>query len=1014
MKTLIDEKTEYQAYFIERLIDAGYRERIAKEKYDKRYAMDTEELLAFLHDTQPEEMATLEKIHKDNTDALVIAKINQQILQSSLLDVLKDGVEITGTTLKLIYNKPATSYNPTLEALYKKNRFTVMQEVVISDHERVDLVLFVNGLAVVSCELKSEYSRQNYRNAIDQYTNTRDPNNRLFKFKAGTVVNFAMDLNEVYMTTKLDGIDTTFLPFNRGSGEGVKTGAGNPLDDGIGEYPVHYMWDDVLTPDSMIELLINFCFTIREEKKDPETSEKSYKEKLIFPRYHQRDAVRKLLADIYDHESSLNYLIEHSAGSGKTNTICWLAHRLSSLHDKEDRQIFDNVIIVTDRLVVDQQLQKAVKSIDHQAGLIRAIGEKSGDDSSTLRDALKGNTKIIVTTIQKFLYLDFNELVKELKDKKFAVIIDEAHSSTSGKDMSAVQNILGAKDATSENAEDIDSSDMLEKELSKNGKQENVSIFAFTATPKPTTLQLFGTDIVTPEGDVRKAAFHLYSMKQAIEEGFILDVLNNYTEYNTFYKVLKSSEDDPTLKTMEAKKQIYRTAMLNPENIEQRIAIIVAHFRDNVKNELGGQAKAMIVTNWREEAVRYYFALKKYLAAHAIDDIKPLVAFTGKVKLDGDETEYTEHGVNGFSEDKLPEEFNTDRHNILIVANKYQVGFDQPKLSAMYILKPLAGVNAVQTLSRLNRTCAPYAKKTFILDFVNTYEEMENAFAPYYTTTVLKNTASVSELRDKAEEVDGYGVITDYDVDALFKVVYENAAKDAKGTGNIRTRINANAEANQIIRRNILVMNNMFGENLNKKKEFVGACRSYVRLYDFLSLITGQIDNELFKKYIFLSTLLTNIDFGTGNGIDITKKVNMVEFKNLYAQKHYGGPHASKPFVNLPNAEVRLTKDEEQLLSRIIDDINTASGQTFDTDVATKAMLQIKDLLLKNENLKVGAKNNNEDDFAFSFYDDADEALLEGLMSNNEFFTLLLNDQNLKKRVLDAFKHSVYTELKKN
>lgn len=418
MKSLIDEKTEYQQYFIARLNDVGYRERVAKEKYDKRYAMDTEELLAFLRETQPEEMATLEKIHKDNTDEMIIAKINQQILQSSLLDVLKDGVEITGTTLKLIYNKPATSYNPTLEALYKKNRFTVMQEVVISDHERVDLVLFVNGLAVVSCELKSEYSRQNYRNAIDQYTNTRDPNNRLFKFKAGAIVNFAMDLNEVYMTTKLDGIDTTFLPFNRGSGEGVKTGAGNPLNDGIGEYPVHYMWDDVLTPDSMIELLMNFCFTIREEKKDPETGEESYKEKIIFPRYHQRDAVQKLLADVYEHESSLNYLIEHSAGSGKTNTICWLAHRLSSLHNKDDKQIFDNVIIVTDRLVVDQQLQKAVKSIDHQAGLIRAIGEEAGDDSSTLRDALKGNTKIIVTTIQKFLYLDFNELAHELKRKE--------------------------------------------------------------------------------------------------------------------------------------------------------------------------------------------------------------------------------------------------------------------------------------------------------------------------------------------------------------------------------------------------------------------------------------------------------------------------------------------------------------------------------------------------------------------------------------------------------------------
>lgn len=1013
MKSLIDEKTEYQAYFIERLIDAGYRERVAKEKYDKRYAMDTEELLAFLDDTQSEAMATLRKIHKESANGFIIAKINQQILHAGLLDTLKDGVEINGTKLNLIYNKPATTYNPTLEKLYHKNRFTVMQEVIISDSERVDLVLFVNGLAVVSCELKSEYSRKNYRHAIEQYTNDRDPNNRLFIFKSGTVVNFAMDLNEVFMTTRLAGAETTFLPFNRGRGTGVKTGAGNPIDDGVGEYPVHYMWDDVLTPESMIELLIKFCFVVREQKTDPETGEKTIKEKLIFPRYHQRDAVRKMITDVYEHESSLNYLIEHSAGSGKTNTICWLAHRLSSLHNKEDQQIFDNVLIITDRLVVDQQLQKAIKAIDHKDGLIRAIGEESGDDSSTLRDALKGNTKIIVTTIQKFLYLDFNELAKELSSKKFAVIIDEAHSSTSGKDMSAVQNVLGAKGSIGQ--DDVDESDLIEKELSKNGKQANVSVFAFTATPKPTTLQLFGTDTITPEGAVRKSAFHLYSMRQAIEEGFILDVLNNYTEYNTFYKVLKSSEDDPTLKTADAKKQIYRIAMMNPENIEQRIAIIVAHFRDNVRKELDGQAKAMIVTNWREEAVRYYFALKKYLQEHDITDIKPLVAFTGKVKLEGDETEYTERGINGFAEDKLPDEFNTDRHNTLIVANKYQVGFDQPKLSAMYVMKPLAGVNAVQTLSRLNRTCAPYTKKTLILDFVNTYEDMENAFAPYYTTTILKNTATVSELRDKAEEIDGFGVITDYDVDVMFKIIHENAVKDVRGNTNVRTRISANAAANQLIRRAIQIMNNMFSQDESKKKQFISACRSYVRLYEFLSLITGQIDSELFKKYLFLSTLLTNIDFGTNNGVDISKKVNMIDFKNLYNKNNEGkNNHISKPFVNLPTAEVKLTKDEEQLLSSIIEDINAASGQTFDTDVATKAMLQIKDLLMKNENLKIGAKNNNENDFSFSFYDDADEALLEGLMSNNEFFTLLLNDGKLKKRVLDAFKHSVYTELKKD
>ena len=1010
MKAIISEK-KYQQYIIDRLGDVGYEERTAKEKYDKRFAMDTEVLLEFLEETQPGEMEKLRKIHKEGMNDIIIAKVNQHILGSSLLDTLKDGVEINGIKLELMYNKPATSFNPTLEKLYRKNRFTAMQEVVISDSERIDIVLFVNGLAVVSFELKSEFAGQTFRNAIEQYTNDRDPNNRLFKFKAGTLVNFAMDLNEVHMTTKLDGIDTRFLPFNRGRGEGVNTGAGNPVDDGVDDYPTHYMWDEVLVPDSLVELITKYCYVERLEKKDENTGKKYYKENLIFPRYHQRDAVNKLLADVGEHGTAFNYLVEHSAGSGKTNTICCLAHRLSSLHDANDKQIFDNVVIVTDRLVVDQQLQRAVKSIDHKDGLIRAIGEQRGDDSSTLRDALNGNTKIVVTTIQKFLYLDFNDLVEQLKDKHFAVIIDEAHSSTSGKDMSAVQKILGAK-VNAVKDDEVEDVDLLEEELSRNGKQENVSVFAFTATPKATTLQLFGTDTVTPEGDVRKTAFHLYSMKQAIEEGFILDVLSNYTEYHTYYEVIKASEDDPTLKTLDAKRQIHRVAMLKPENIEQRIAIILAHFRDNVKNEIGGNAKAMVVTNWREEAVKYYFEMVKYLKEHNITDVRPLVAFTGKVKI-GD-NEFTEHGINGFSEDALPKEFDGDKYNMLIVANKYQVGFDQPKLCAMYVMKKLAGVNAVQTLSRLNRIFTPYDKKTFILDFMNTYLDIENSFAPYYTSTVLKNTTTVSDLRDKAVEVDGYNVITDYDVEAFFKVVYKSAVDDVKGGGNARTRITANTEANQLIRRTIMVMNNMFEGDDDKKKQFIATCKSYVRLYEFMELITGQIDSGLYKKYLFVSTLLTNIDFGTSNGIDISKKVNLTDFKNVFKKESKGGGnHPGKPFVTLANAEVKLTEDEEKKLSDIIADINAIAGGIFDADVATKSMLQIKDLLLKNENLKVGAKNNNESDFAFSFYEDADEALLEGLTSNNEFFTLLLNNKELKEKVLGAFRHSVYEELRK-
>lgn len=1012
--SLVDEKKVFQRHFIDKLVEAGYTEKKARDHYDASLAMDKEDLLGFLYDTQPEKMDELQHIYHEQTDKLVIAKINQQILQYGLLNAIKDGVEIVNVKLDLIYPRPATSFNKSLENLYRKNRLTVMEEVIIDSDQRVDLVLFLNGLAVVSCELKSEFSGQNFRDAIDQYSHSRDPNNRLFKFKSGTVVNFAIDLNNVYMTTRLDWDNTRFLPFNRGCGEGVQTGAGNPTDDGSDDYPVHYMWDDVLTPDSLMDILINFCYTIREQKTNPETGEVTNNEKLIFPRYHQRDAVLKLLNDVKQHGSSLNYLIQHSAGSGKTNTICWLAHRLSSLHDNNDHQIFNNILIVTDRLVVDQQLQNAVKSIDHQPGLIRAIGEEQGDSSADLQKALMGNTKIIVTTIQKFLYLNFSELAKSLGNKRFAVIIDEAHSSTSGKDMSTLQKALGVQ--TDRDDDGIDSSDAVEAELCRGGKQPNVSVFAFTATPKSTTLQIFGTDRLSPEGDgVHKTAFHLYSMKQAIEENFILDVLNNYTEYDTFYKVIKATNDDPSLKTIQAKKQIRRIAMLHPDNIEQRVSIIVSHFRDNVRQELDGQAKAMVVTSWREEAVRYYLAVNDYLKKHNIDDIKPLVAFTGKVKLDGDGTEYTEAQLNGFSEEKLPTRFATSEYNMLIVANKYQVGFDQPKLCAMYVLKALRGVNAVQTLSRLNRVCQPYDKQTFILDFVNKYSDIEDSFAPYYTTTILRNTASISELRDKAEEIDGYNIISDRDVDELFELVYNPAVKEVKSdisqSSHARTIINKSA--NSLIQRTIRLMNAMLGNDPEKIRSFISACRSYVRLYDFLSLITGSISPDLYRKYLFISTFLTSVQFGSSNGIDISKKVNMVEYKNVYQTSNVNQSHISKPFIDLPSAEVKLTKDEEQLLSEIIDDINTAAGRIFDTEVATNSMLQIKNLLLKNDELKVGAQNNSEEDFAFSFYDDADDALLEGLASNKEFFTLLLNNGKLKRRVLDMFKHDVYEQLRK-
>lgn len=554
MNNILTEK-EYQRYIIEQLVktECGYVEAPAAE-FDRLFAMNRKALFAFLEATQPEKLQALRKIYKEKTEDTLVAFINQQETRAngSRLDVLKHGVELANIHLDLMYTKPATTFNKELNALYHKNIFTVSEEVWASDDERIDLVIFLNGLAIITFELKCNAAGQSYQDAIYQYRMQRNPKDRLFLWKAGSLVNFAMDLEQVYMCTKLSGSSTFFLPFNMGCGEGIQVGAGNPvLED---EYSVHYMWDDILQKDSLLEILGKFMFIEVSEKEDVNGKVKK-NETVIFPRYHQLDVLRKVLADVKEHGSNLNYLLQHSADSGKTNEIAWLAHRLASLHSADNKIIFDNIIICTDRVVVDRQLQQAVLGIEHKEGLIRVMDDQC--NSTDLANALGGNTKIIATTIQKFPYIV--DSVKGLKNKHFAVIIDEAHSSTSGKNMAAITKSLGSGEVET----DVDVEDIITDEIQRNGKQENVSMFAFTATPKPTTLQLFGR--VNEQGQYE--AFHIYSMKQAIEEGFILDVLQNYITYDTFYRLNKEIEDDPEMKTNDAKRQIARFVQLHETNI---------------------------------------------------------------------------------------------------------------------------------------------------------------------------------------------------------------------------------------------------------------------------------------------------------------------------------------------------------------------------------------------------------------------------------------------------------------
>ena len=980
---------EYENYIIERLVqDNGYIERNHK-CFDEKFAVDRELLMQFLMQTQSDEMATLTKIYKDKLEETLVNYINSEATKDkgSLLSILKHGIELSNIKLTLFYPRPATSINKQAVIRYQKNIFSVMKEVWASENERIDLVIFINGLAIVAFELKCNMAGQSYADAINQYRLERNPQTRLFRFKAGCLVDFAMDLNEVYMTTRLNKEATFFLPFNMGNGEGIDAGKGNPIYED--KYSVSYMWEDILTMDTLSELIFKFIFIERKEETDELTGKKKIKEKVIFPRYHQLDVVRKLLKNVQENGTSQNYLIQHSAGSGKTNSIAWLAHRLASLHNAENEIIFDNIIIVTDRVVVDRQLQSAILGMEHKTGLIRVMDERS--TSADLAVALKGNTKIIATTIQKFPYIV--DTVKGLKDKKFAVIIDEAHSSTAGKDMAAITMTLG-NDEVQIDRESVDAEDIISDEIARNGKQANVSMFAFTATPKPTTLQLFGK--VNEKG--QREAFHTYSMKQAIEEGFILDVLQNFTEYKTFYQINKEVEEDPRCKTSEAKRQIARFVELHETNIAQRIEVIVEHFRTTVMSELGGKAKAMVITKSRESAVKYHQAFEDYIAKKGYSDIKSLVAFSGKVKLD--DKEYTESGINGFAEDRLPREFDKDDYKVLLVANKYQTGFDQAKLCAMYVLKKLNKVNAVQTLSRLNRICPPFDKKTFILDFVNTYEEIEKAFKPYYTTTLLANSVSPSAIYELEAKLDGYYILDPTDIERAIELLYS-------GDTHAKTKQQINFYLGRAKKK-------LEEYDLLKQLEIVAVMRHFVRFYQFLIQVSCFEDVELHKKNLFVDYLLSYIDIRMpGRGYDLDGKIKASNFVQKKGETYTHEKMTANPIVRLPMAEdIVLPEDKQERLSVIIDEINSKNGKSYDNDVAIKAMLQIRDLLLKSEKLRASAKNNTEKDFEFSYFDDIDDALIEGLSQNQDFFSLLLNDEELKRQVLGIFTSEIYKSLR--
>lgn len=980
-----------------------YVQRSARTDYDPVRAMDSELLLDFLDQTQPEAMGRLHTIYDGGWRETVLAKISNEIAERGLVRVIWDGVPFdSGVELSLVHPRPSASFDAVAKSLYDQNILSVMDEVYHREGERIDLVIFLNGLAIFTIELKCESSGTgwSYRDAIKQYKYERDCKTRLLMPKVGALAHFAVDLSEVWACAELKGGDSKFLPFNKGvreEGASHETRAGNPVEEG--KIPTSYLWEEVLTKDSVFSLVYDFVYYARDRK-----TRKRRNEHPIFPRYQQMRAVTKIAEDMAKNGAIRDYLVEHSAGSGKTNTICWLAHKLAGLYaEGEDNLLFSKVLIVTDRIVVDRQLQAAVTDMAKASGTVRVIDSEGRADeygetskSGKLARALAGNYRIVVCTMGTFLNLERGFF--DGTGARFAVLIDEAHGSTSGETMAAVNGVLSDVDFQEPSAIDC-VSQLVSEDIARSGRQRNVSIAGFTATPTGRTLDMFGT--LNKEG--KKEAFDLYSMRQAIEEGFILDVTSNYTTYESFCRVVKSIPDDPELETASAKRQLAHLISVNDGTVEGNLRVMVNHFTSRVQGDLGGRAKAMIVTSSREAAVRYRLAYDKLRRENMgkLGSIQALVAFSGEIWVDGER--YTETLMNGgLAEDKLPDVFAGDGYRLLIVADKYQTGFDEPLLSAMYVAKKLHGLSAVQALSRLNRICPPYEKRPYVLDFVNSYEDIAEAFAPYYETTVLENPMTFSDLRETERNLEETGVLDADDVREFYRLL-------AKGrqTGADKGRMWS------LLARAASKVKAMDEDQADVTRRVV---RHFCRQYSFLIMVSPFRNEYMHMEYRFCQYLIREISasYGGGQGIDISDKVEFTDFAVEKSGEYVGRRLEASPAVAIARGiGTALTKDQMETLSRIVAEWNARYGKSFDTDVAANSLMTLRGTLSANEKVRRSARVNSKRDFANTVEDQVEEAIVENYDKSREWYSFLLSQPQVGRELLHLLVDGLYDGIRR-
>ncbi len=985
------------------LLQNGYAS-VDREGFDRERAIFPQTALAFIRETQPAEWAKLQALHGSKTGEQILADLCKWMDANGSLATLRHGFKCYGRSLRVAFFKAAHELNPELEARYLANRLGITRQLHFSPRSErsVDATLSLNGIPIATLELKNPLTGQTVEHARRQYQRDRDPREPIFEFKRRTLVHFAVDTESVRMATRLAGGATHFLPFDKG----CDGGAGNPPDPAGRTYRTAYLWEEVLQRDSLLDVLARFIHLQIEEKRDDQ-GRKVKVESVIFPRYHQLDAVRRLVDLARAERVGHNYLVEHSAGSGKSNTIGWLAHRLASLHDATNQRVFDSVIVVTDRVVLDQQLQDTIYQFEHKRGVVQKIDERSRQ----LAEALENAVPVLITTLQKFPFVS-RQLVKlaeergtqasgVLPTRRCAVIVDEAHSSQGGESAADLKEVLGGDNlreearqrAAEENREDLEE---LFRSMAKRGRQANLSFFAFTATPKHKTLAVFGRN-----GE----PIHRYTMRQAIEEGFILDVLQHYTTYATYYKLLKACEDDPNVERKQAARALARFLRLHPHNIAQKTELMVEHFHAVTRHKIGGRAKAMVVTGSRLEAVRYKQSFDRYIREKGYA-IKALVAFSGTVQDDQlAGVEYTEEKMNlGIREKELPEKFATQEYQVLLVAEKYQTGFDQPLLHTMYVDKRLAGVQAVQTLSRLNRT-HPLKEDTFVLDFVNDREEIREAFKVYYEGAEMGEEVDPARMYAIRGELDAAGVYLDEDVERFcavyFKPRQRQSAQDHQAM---------NAALDTSVSRFAVLQE----EREDEAELWRGKVQAFRNLYSFLSQIIPYQDSDLERLYVFLRHLAAKLPRRAAGPV--------YHFDDEVRLEYYRLQKISEGSISLKEGTAQrldgpkevgsgLVREESVPLSQLIDLLNERFGADFNQ--ADQLFFdQIVEVAVTDAGLRQAAAVNPEDKFALVLGNLLERLFVERMDQNEDIFVRYMNDASFREAVSGWMASEAYRRLR--